>query len=70
MACDEDCPYQDRINELEEEVSVIFDEIEDMKEMIKENKELITSLSRAHASIIRMNEILAEKLMEKRKLEQ
>jgi len=70
VACDIDCPFQNRINELEEEVAVLFDEIGDMKKTIEENKNIILSLSRSHASLVRMNEILAEKLMEKRKLEQ
>ncbi len=67
MAYDVNCPFKDRINELEDEVSILLDEIEDLKDVIKENKEMIISLSKSHAALLRMNEILAEKLMESRK---
>ncbi len=67
VAYEVNCPFRDRINELEDEVAILLEEIEELKEVIKENKEMILSLSRSHASLLRMNEILAEKLMEKHK---
>ncbi len=68
VAYDVNCPFKDRISELEDEVNILLDEIDELKDALKENKEMIISLSKSHAALLRMNEILAEKLMEKKKL--
>ncbi len=54
-----------RLDSLEDEVEVIHSRIDSLEELIKETRKMLIALSNSHAAIIKMNEILAKKLVEK-----
>ena len=54
-----------RLESLEEEIEVVHSRIDAVEDMIKETRQMLVSLGNSHAAIVKMNEILAKKLLEK-----
>ena len=55
-----------RLESLEEEIEVVHSRIDAVEDMIKETRQMLVSIGNSHAALVKMNEILAKKLLEKK----
>ena len=55
-----------RMDSIEEEIEVLHSRIDSIEEMVRETRQMVVSLSNSHAAIVKMNELLAKKVLEGR----
>ncbi len=55
-----------RLDSLEEEIEVLHSRIDSLEELMRETRQMLVSLSNSHAAIVKMNELLAKKVLEQK----